>query len=149
MNSDTAREAIKKSIGSGWFDLLGPAIYLGDREIPQVSPDEMRVDMADFIPSRGYTKRKHDCDDQTFEELGHMTGKVRKGRGFAWSEPHAFCVFLWKEELWIYDRGTILTYREAMTMDYYGKIYKLKGIRLLPVKYWLKGRFIKRDLLVI
>ena len=149
MNRDKARKAIRKAVGYRWLEILEPNIYLGDREIIEVSPEEMKADMADFVPTREYTENYHDCDDQTFEELGHMTRSWRKARGFAWSEPHAFCVFLWKEELWIYDRGTILPYREAMTMDYYRKIYKLKGIRLLPVKYWLKGRFFKRDLPVI
>ena len=137
MNYSEAEKIIKRDVGWHWFWLLNPTLKLSDREITSVSPEQMLADMFDFVPSREYTNEKHDCDDQTFEELGHMTRKVRKGRGFAWSKKHAFCVFLTKDELWIYDRGSIMPYREAMQDDYFRGIYKLTG------------RIFKRDILVI
>ena len=116
---------IRDAIGGHWIWFLAPPIYLSDGEYVEVSPDQMKEDMKDFVPSRPYTKTKHDCDDQTFEELGHMTKKVRKARGFAWSTAHAFCIFIWKGELWIYDRGNIGRYVDFVNWN--PKTYKIRG----------------------
>jgi len=148
MNYSEVRTRLRHIIGYRWLEFLEPDIRLGDREIAPVSPGQMMADMADYGASHEYTENDHDCEDETFEELGHMTTKVRKGRGFAWTRLHAFCVFLHpNSELWIYDRGLMGEYW-SMVKEY-GDIYRLKGLRLKPPKYWRQGRFFKRDLLVI
>ena len=172
MNYQQAKTIIKRDVGWSLLWYKNPIIKLSDHDLSEISPADMLIDMADYIPALEYLKTLFDCHDQTFDErkemidsairafvdevlndpmievtrsLGHMAKKIRKARGFAWSKPHAYCIFLWGSKLWIYDRGDILSYTEAMKSDYFRKIYQIKGASLLGIIF---GRE-ERDLILI
>jgi len=172
MNSKTARSVIYKTIGMPMIKFLGPMIVMLDREKSADTLGQVKANLAEF-PEIEYVKQNSDCDDIALAKIGWQTivtagwipsttpagvieltkRKSDDGRGwmgFAKNDVHAYAFVITRgEELYIDVWGQWRLYTEVMRDKDLEPIFKLKNTRLLSFKYWIQGRFFKRDLLIV
>jgi len=150
MNRNEAIKNIQVAVGKSWCQFLMPYIDILDREKPAESIEKVKLDMADYVPSKPYTNELHDCEDSGFEKVGHKTRKNRGWMGIAHNSKHFFDVLVDEDgTLWVDAWGRWERYIDVILRPSMAKYFKLRGVRLLPIKCWLHGRCITWDIVMI
>ncbi len=128
MNQSRVKEIIRQDVGWHWLWLMNPNVYLSDIETIATTYEIINEADHGFIPSREYTRERHDCENQHRERLGYLTAHGVQGIGTGWNDLHVFGLFLTEFNLWVFDGFVTTKYRDALSIYHNGRqLYKLSG----------------------
>jgi len=150
MNRNEAINNIQVAVGKSWCQFLMPYIDMLDSRKPAESLDKVKSDMADYVAHRPPESQIQDCDDEALAKVGHKVSKYRGWMGVAHNSKHCFAVLVDEDGVfWVDAWGRWERYTDIISRDSMVENFKLRGVRFLPIKCWLKGRFITWDIVMI